>query len=615
MIRLICLALTVLMGLIAHAEADAIVLTVTSSRIAGVAPLAVAFDASGSTGLAQSDVLGASFSWQFGDPGAGFWSTTGTPKNEASGFLAAHVFESPGVYQVVAKVTDRDGQTAMQTVTITVADPDQVYAGNTRCVSQNGDFAGAPAGCTQITSSNLSTQINWVVASSGRRLLFRRGETWIGNFELTGSGPTTVAAFGSGAPPLIRTQPGAENGVWMLGTDARLIDVDVDGSQMASGESAGSSDGTHNLILRVHSQHGRQLGWGMSGNRVFVVDSWIENNGYFSIYTEGVGVYMMGSHIDQIRVATSFSHPLDSRDVYIAENIIDASRFGPSTGIKWHGRRGVISGNRIVAGVSRIGLSNSVGTPSNLDVDRDLGFLLIERNRLEPSGDIVTDQYNSSGISFAFNKDVVVRNNLLIDMDMAFSGGEGYAENVRIQHNSVLMTEAVVGLNLSNGDFLSFDQDLVGFDVSNNIVAVLASISGSAYPEPGRFIQLLNTSGITLSNNLVYKPDHPIRNLIVEGAGAGYYTFAQWMAFGLETGSAQADPAFVSLDPDSPALLQLLASSPAIDRAADRGVRDDYRGRSRPVDGDTVPGAIADIGAFEFDPETPADLLFQDGFE
>jgi hypothetical protein len=615
MSRFQSLAFTALMGLMAHDVAAAIVLNVTPSRTSGVAPLAVAFDASGSTGLAQSDVLGASFSWQFGDAGAGLWSTTGTPKNQASGFLAAHVFETPGVYQVIAQVTDSAGQTAMQSVSITVADPDQVYAGNTRCVSRTGNFVGAPAGCAQISSSSLSTQINWVNAASGRRLLFRRGEVWSGNFELTGNGPTTVAAFGSGAPPLIMTQPGAENGVWMLGTDARLIDIDIDGSQMASGESGGSSDGTHNLALRVRSQNGRQLGWGMSGHRVFVVDSRIENNGYFSIYTEGVGVYIMGSRIDQIRVATSFSNPLDSRDVYIAENIIDASREGPSTGIKWHGRRGVISGNRIVAGVSRIGLSNSVGTPSPLDVDRNLGFLLIEHNRLQPSGDIVTDQYNSSGISFAFNKDVVARNNLLIDMDMAFTGSEGDAENVRIQHNTVLMTDAVVGLNISNGDFLSFDQDLIGFDVSNNIVAILATIDGSAYPEPGRFIQLQNTSGITMANNLVYKPDHPISNLIVDGPNAGYYTFAQWAALGLETGPMQADPAFVTLSPDSPAFLQLLATSPAIDRAADRGVRDDYQGHTRPVDGDAIPGAIADVGAFEFDPDAQADVLFANGFE
>jgi hypothetical protein len=271
----------------------------------------------------------------------------------------------------------------------------------------------------------------------------------------------------------------------------------------------------------------------------------------------------------------------------------------------------VITANQIIAGNSRIALSNSDGFPTGLDVDENLGFLLIERNRMENNGDINVDAFNTMGISFALNTDVMVRNNFIVDANIAFGGGEGHVENVRVMHNTVLMTDEVHGLNISNGDFLGFNQALVNFEFSNNIIAILATINGSDYPEPGIFIALQNTEGISLSNNLIYKPDHEI-NIKVAG---DFYSFSEWMAVGIEQGSTEQDPGFISINPTSPQFLQLSASSPAIDNGIDLAVYEDYLRAGRPQDGDGTGGAQADIGAVEFDPSPAVDLIFYDGFD
>ena len=69
------------------------------------------------------------------------------------------------------------------------------------------------------------------------------------------------------------------------------------------------------------------------------------------------------------------------------------------------------------------------------------------------------------------------------------------------------------------------------------------------------------------------------------------------------TGNIDADPLFVSATD-----LRLPAGSPSID-AGDpgSGLNDDFDRNPRPVDGDTVAGAIRDQGAFEYQPPAPVD--------
>jgi hypothetical protein len=172
------------------------------SRTSGVAPLAVFFDATGNdhTSLGFHE---RGYVWDFGDPSSGTWATTGRSKNTARGPFAAHVFETPGTYTVTAVVTDVDNTSLAHRVTITVEDPDLVFAGdNTICFSTGSDFTGCPSD-NEVTLSAFSEALAY--AEPGRRLLLKRGDTFSGasRADLDASGPGIVGAFGSGDPPAI----------------------------------------------------------------------------------------------------------------------------------------------------------------------------------------------------------------------------------------------------------------------------------------------------------------------------------------------------------------------------------------------------------------------------
>src|SRR4030066_531277 len=174
-----------------------IVLSLVPARTSGVAPLAVFVDASGTTdiGVTTRPFHDLEYTWSFGDPGSGTWASGAQPgvssKNSATGPVAAHVFETPGTYPVTLTVFDGTN-TATTNTTITVQDPDTVFAGtNTICFSTSGTFTGCPAGATQTTTSNFVTAI--ANQTTNKRLLFRRGET----FTAASTAAITVTGPGS----------------------------------------------------------------------------------------------------------------------------------------------------------------------------------------------------------------------------------------------------------------------------------------------------------------------------------------------------------------------------------------------------------------------------------
>ena len=106
-----------------------------ASRITGVAPLAVFFDASATIATSTTRPFhDLGFSWNFGEstgPGIAAWGVGARPtgsRNVATGPMAAHVYEAPGTYTVCVSITDGTN-TVDGAVTITVTDPEVVFAG------------------------------------------------------------------------------------------------------------------------------------------------------------------------------------------------------------------------------------------------------------------------------------------------------------------------------------------------------------------------------------------------------------------------------------------------------------------------------------------------------
>lgn len=156
--------------------------------------------------------------WDFDDPGT-FEAPLNIPpqwnnKSVGYGKKVYHVFDTPGTYTVGAWGIDRTGITGEDTVTITVQDPDQVYSGiRTICVSNQGDFTGAPAGANLVTSLSAARSAANSLGQTGR-ILLRRGESFQETMEIDDPMRNCrIGAFGSGAKPVLRfvePSPGAD---------------------------------------------------------------------------------------------------------------------------------------------------------------------------------------------------------------------------------------------------------------------------------------------------------------------------------------------------------------------------------------------------------------------
>ena len=172
-----------------------------ATRLSGPAPLAVQFDATGTTSslAGQHPFHQVRYSFNFGDERGQTWAISGLPKNvQSGGPLAAHVFDHPGTYQVRVRAADLAGGYSERSVSVEVLDPNVVYAGmKTICVSTVGNFSDCPDGASRVVMVPNSAALN------GRRVLLRRGETF-GSIEIGhGSQNVQVGAFGTGAKPRV----------------------------------------------------------------------------------------------------------------------------------------------------------------------------------------------------------------------------------------------------------------------------------------------------------------------------------------------------------------------------------------------------------------------------
>jgi len=216
-----------------------------ASRTQGVAPLAVFFDAINVPGVTQPpqingrrEYANVHYTWNFGDPTSGTWAISGKSKNKADGYVAAHVFETPGTYTVNLNLTDGVSIDESHQVEITVQDPDRVYVDKlTTCMSSTGDFTGCPSGAKQVKTTTFTDIAAHTRA--GRRILLRRGDSWTtsGQINLGNAGPLTIGAYGTctspdergicSNAPIVNLTGTKSNGVFYANNqnDVRFMDI------------------------------------------------------------------------------------------------------------------------------------------------------------------------------------------------------------------------------------------------------------------------------------------------------------------------------------------------------------------------------------------------------
>jgi hypothetical protein len=222
------------------------------SRTSGVAPLVVLFDAQTTTHTnpAIKTFHDVTYTFTFGEKQknpsySDVWGSAAVWGAEADEFtqrhskdtyfggpIAGHVYERPGTYTASVTARDPNGVTSTKTVQIVVEDPNAVFAGEkTICVRANasGTFNGCPAGAVQSTNGSVSSIFG--AATTGKRILLRRGDSFSGGGTLVNSGPGIIATFGSGAKPVLvgTTDPTTNGQVVNIsgGSDWRVMDLRI----------------------------------------------------------------------------------------------------------------------------------------------------------------------------------------------------------------------------------------------------------------------------------------------------------------------------------------------------------------------------------------------------
>lgn len=249
---------------------------IQASRLSGVAPLAVFFDASQTTATGVAKPFhDLEFSWVFNDNPGAFWSNgsrtaTGSTKNEATGPVTAHVFETAGTYQIQLTVTDGTNTVVNDCLQIAVLDPSVVFAGtNTVCLSNTNNFVGCPAGATMIGDDEAAPDFVGAIttyATSGKRVLFRAGETWDAPTQgiVAATGPGIIGSFGGGTAR-IRATVNASAAILQMSrastpglSDWRVMDLEFDGNGHTNRQAINSGGGINQvtlLRLNMHDVH------------------------------------------------------------------------------------------------------------------------------------------------------------------------------------------------------------------------------------------------------------------------------------------------------------------------------------------------------------------------
>ena len=232
-----------------------------ASQTSGPAPLPVTYDVTRDATITPPANNGSgSPAWEtaivsvnYGDGAAGTWTHTGLSKNTDRNIQGGHVYESVGTYTLSVDVIYSDGSTFTGEQTITVTDPEVVYAGVTFYADHtlgNDTTGDGSIGNPWKTSDKL---FDIVFASNGpRRGLLKKGETFVAlankSYTTALVGPFHIGAYGSGANPIISKS--SANEVLALGNGmtagARIVDVDLS----LAGTAAGWRTGSNCLFLR-----------------------------------------------------------------------------------------------------------------------------------------------------------------------------------------------------------------------------------------------------------------------------------------------------------------------------------------------------------------------------
>lgn len=480
---------------------------INANRVSGVAPLAVHFNSIGSTspGVTSLPFHEIKYTWNFGDIAGGATWAYGTragiaSKNAASGPVAAHVFETPGTYLVTLNAFD-GLVTRSTTTTISVKDPNVVYAGSTLCVSNTTMPVAGAGGCPVGALTQLMS--NWAslgaLANLHKRILLKRGDAWVATSSVT-IGSTnpggTLGAYGIGAKPQVVTN--SNNATLYLNgaTDWRVIELNFNGTgAYGSDRQALRIFNSKNTLVKGYETSGLWFGINANNNdNLAIIDSYIHDTedmgvaGPIGIYAEKtVGLSMLGCLVRNIKQNHSVRYQGASNAI-IANNTIDLPRptghvltvRGMPDPVKgtWGGlwAEDIVISENVLDGSTDSAETLKVGPQDSISGER-VRNVIVEKNLIK--------SFDRGAIWTEVAENMTIRNNILVTL------AYGYNILVAPASNAVGMTPSPVGTYIYNNTGYKPNAT-----IANGYSFVYINDGGTEF-EP---------KGTVISNNIAYAP-------------------------------------------------------------------------------------------------------------
>lgn len=546
----------------------------TASRTTGVAPLTVFFDAvdtlqpSWDSGVIQppgGDFAAFHYEWNFDDDTQAVWTTDGQPENEAHGFVAAHVYRSPGTYRPTLSVIDTSGRRHDYITTIQV----QEFSGTTYYISASQGDDNNDGLTTDHPIATFEKGMSKI--ASNTRILFRRGDHWMtaSTKRIAVPGPGIIGAYGDGVRPFIDfTVDGTLFDFGVGANDWRIMDIESRGpSTNNSGGFVSAAGSLQRLTL---------LSVRVDGYRTAFGNSYADTNSFEDaiIDSEGFNSYATISFIGADRLAILGSYLHDCPNTHVLR--------------VWHATKSVISDNQIVRpGPTRQSLKFHNDIESGYPATR---YNIISRNTFKGDTYVVTLAPQDVN-SYEEVQDTVFEDNVVNSTPNTQVAIYADATRLTLRNNIINGNGAAryfIGIQVTKGHS---NPPPDGDHIYNNTIVR----SEESVPPGAEFtgVQIDNgATNTTLRNNIFYAPaSHTLFG--VDGAvnnGSGSTIDHN---LGPHTNPLLSDPAHNEF--------HLLPISPAIDTGADLpSVFLDLEGRLRPQDGNGDGTGEWDIGALEY---------------
>jgi hypothetical protein len=533
-----------------------------ASQVNGVAPLAVFFDvldpASGVVQPPDGDFAAWLYEWDFGDADSGAWSTSERSRNEAIGYVAAHVYDAPGTYEVTLHVTSPDGDTYEYQQSIKADNPADVAGWRTYYVASDGSDSNdgrSPSAPLRTFSEAMSK------VGSSTSILFRRGDAFIVDLpgSITAEGPGIIGAYGDPSDPRPVLLSADLPFVFQpLEPHWRIMDLEMIGDATPSLFNAGIDGGaaaTQFLLLERLTIHGYYHGvvttyypQPIVHDHVFIVDCEIFGQSNKGMFIGGTRQVVMGNNMHD-----SLSHVVRI----------------------WHARKAIVSENRLVYDFDPVGTVIKLHNATEVPNLPDGQYIIIAGNYIKGHTWDVTIGTQGEWANETI-RDVVVERNFIAANRTTMIGIRVSAQNVVVRNN--------IG-------------DLTG---AENDMKFISVVQWGAEPPP---------TGARILNNNAYRSDTGSGWLLEDTlADTLVYNNLAWSPSGrvLIGGTTAQFSNNLTLDPHwvNPAEgdFRLEADSPAINTGRAAIVADDFFGIARPEAGQGDGNAQIDVGAIEYAP-------------